>query len=88
MVEYLASKNPQYYYNTILVENLVMRCQVDGNPMEITGCMNQHLIIFEIEKKDSCKEYICDCTCCLQFDFKNCSDEKAVDNDENDADLE
>ena len=57
--------------------------------MEITGCMKQHLIIFKLMKKVFCKEYICDCTCWLQFDFANCSNEKnAVDNDEDDVDLE
>ena len=60
MAEYLASNNPQYYYNMILVESLVMTRQVDGNPMEITGCMKQHLIVFKFKKKVFCKEYICD----------------------------
>ena len=88
MVEYIASKNPQYYYNTILVESLVMTHHVDGNPMEITGCMKPHLIVFKFKKNVFCKEYICDCTYCQQFDFKNYSNENAVDNDEDDADLE
>ena len=58
------------------------------NPMEIAGCMKQHLTVFKLTKKVFCKEYICDCTCCLQFDFKNCLNENAVDNDEDDAGLE
>ena len=32
MAEYLASKNPQYYYNTIPVSR-----QKDGSPIEIQG---------------------------------------------------
>ena len=42
-----------------------MTHQVDGNPMEITGCMKQHLIVFKPKKN-----------------------ENAVDNGEDDADLE
>ena len=34
------------------------------------------------------KEYLCDCASCLQFDFKDCSNYNAVDNCEDDADLE
>ena len=37
MVEYLASKNRQYYYNTIPVETLVITRQVDDNPVEIAN---------------------------------------------------
>ena len=64
-VEYLAWKNPQYYYKKIPVESLVMTRQVDGNAMEITGCMEQHLIVFKPKEKVVCKEHLCDCTCCL-----------------------
>ena len=44
---------------------------------------------FETQEKKNvfCKEYIYDCTCCLQFDFENCSNENAIDNDHDDADL-
>ena len=50
--------------------------------------MKQHLIIFKFNKKVFCKEYLCDGTSCLQFDFENCSNENAVDNVEDDADVE
>ena len=62
VVQYLASKNAQYYYNTILVVSFVMTRQVEDNPLEITGCMKQHLNVFKLKKKVFCKEYICDCT--------------------------
>ena len=88
MVEYLVSKNPQYYYNTIPVESFVMTRQLDCNPMDITGCMKQDLIIFKPKKNVFGKEYLCTCSFCLQFDFENCSGENAVDNDKDDADLE
>ena len=70
------------------MESLVITRQVDDNPMEITDCMIQNLIVFKPKKKFFWKEYLCDCTSCLQFDFKNCSSENAVDNGESDADSE
>ena len=70
MAEYLASKNPQYYYNAIPVSR-----QKDGSPIEIQGCMKQHLIIFKPNKMYFCKEHLCDCMSCLQFDFENCTNE-------------
>lgn len=51
MVEYLFSENCQYYCNTIPVESLVMKCQVDANPMEITGLMKKQGVVFEIQEK-------------------------------------
>ena len=56
--------------------------------MAITGCIKQNLIVFKPKKKLLCKEYLCGCTFCLQFDFENCSNENAADNGEDDADLE
>ena len=56
MVEYLGSKNSQYYYNTVTLESLVIKLQVDSNPMEITGCIKQNLIVFKPKKKLLCKE--------------------------------
>ena len=63
----------QYYYNTIQVEIVVLVCQKDGSPIEVQGCMKQHLIIFKPIEKYFCKEYLCDCTSCLHFDFDNCT---------------
>ena len=37
--------------------------------------MKRHLIIFKPSKKYFCKEYLCDCTSCLHFDFENCTNE-------------
>ena len=82
MADYLASKNPQYYYSTIPVESLVMTRQMDNNPIEILSCMKQHLIVFRPKKEIFCKEYLCDCATCLQFDFENCSNE-STGNDDN-----
>ena len=65
-----------------------MTCQVDGNLVEITGCMKNHLIILKPKKDVFCKEYLCDCTSCLQFNFGDCSNKNAVDNGEDDVDFE
>ena len=91
MAEYLSSKNPQYCYTTILVKSLVLARQNVSNPIELPGCMKQHLIIFKPKEKIFCKEYLCDCNSCFQFDFENCTNEGAVhyDNgDDNDLNCE
>ena len=54
-----------------------------GNPIELPGCMKQHLIIFKPKEKIFCKEYLCDFNSCLQFDFENCTNEDAVHDDNN-----
>ena len=58
MAEYLASQNPLYYYHTIPVESVVLAQQKDGSPIELQGCMKQHLIIFKPNEKYFCKEYL------------------------------
>ena len=78
-VEYLASKNPQYYNQTVAVESLVPDRQKDGSPIEIPGCMKQHLVVFKPKQTIFCKEYLCDCASSLQFDFENCNSEAVYD---------
>ena len=86
MVEYLEMKNPQYYYRTIAAESVVKARAERGDPMEIIGCMKQHLMIFKPNEPVFGKEYLCDCTCCLQFDFKNfCNENLSDDNDDDDT---
>ena len=75
MAEYLASQNPLYYYHTIPVEGVVLAQQKDGSPIVLQGGMKQHLIIFKPNEKYFCKEYLCDFTSCLHFDFGNCTSE-------------
>ena len=70
------------------MDSLVMTHQVDGNPMDIKCCMKEHVIVLKPKKNVFSKEYLCDCTSCLQFDFKDCSNYNAVDSCEDDADLE
>ena len=62
MVEYLASKNPQYYYNIIPVKIVLLARQKDGIPIEIRGFMKQHFIIFKPDENYICLEYLRDCT--------------------------
>ena len=75
MVEYLASKNPQCYYQTVPVESLVLVRRKHGSPIEIPGCMKQDLIIFKPKQTIICKEYLCNCASCFQFDFENLNNE-------------
>ena len=65
-----------------------MTHQVDCNPMEIKCCMKQHLNFLKPKKTVFCKKYLCDCTSCLQCNFEDCSNQNAVNNGEDDADLE
>ena len=46
-----------------------MARHVDSNPMEITGCMKEHLIVLNTIKLVFCREYLYNCTYCLQVHF-------------------
>lgn len=84
MVDYLKSKNPQYYYEIISAKNVVLeRQRKSAQPIEIPGCMKQHLMIYKPNEPIFCKEYLCDCTSCLQFDFEKCLSETVDDVDDN-----
>ena len=90
IVDYLSSINPHYYYTTVPVEDVVKTRHRDHSPFEITGCMKQHLILFNPKKEQFCTEYLCDCASCLQFHFNDCIN-KAVSSEKNpqaDADAE
>ena len=90
IAEYLSSINPHYYYTTVPVEDLVKTRHGDHSPLEITGCMKQHHILFNPKKEQFCTEYLCDCVSCLQFHFDDCIN-KAVSSEKDpqaDADTE
>ena len=72
IVDYLSSINHHYYYTTVPVKDLVKTPHGDHSPLEITGCMKQHLTLFKPKKEQFCTEYLCDCASCLQFHFDDC----------------
>ena len=41
----------------------------------IRNCMKQHLMVFTPTDDIFLKEYLCSCSSCLQFNFKECSKE-------------
>ena len=84
MVQYLSAKNPRYYCSTIPVKSLVLAPQNVGNLIKLPSCMKQYLIIFRPKEKIFCKDYFCYCNSCLQFNFKNCTNEDAVHYDDKD----
>eukprot|EP00795_Rhopilema_esculentum_P002493 gene2493-18157_t len=84
IADYLAKKNPQFFYGHIPAANIFTQRQLDNDLIEIQSCMKQHLIIFSTYKEILCKEYLCDCTHCLQFDFKTCLQEEFENGDEDD----
>ena len=72
---------PTTWWSTLhqKILSLVLVRQKDGSPIEIPGSMKQHLIIFKPKQTIFCKEYLCDCASCLQFDFENCNSEVVYD---------
>ena len=76
IVDYLHIKNPQFYYAHIDPEYLSRkrRDYVEHvEPIEIAGCMKQHMFVYTPNSKEiMCKEYLCDCSKCLQLNFDSC----------------
>ena len=64
------TKESPVFYTTIPVESLVTQRQLGNHPIEILNCMEQHMILLRPQKEIFCKEYLCDCTAFLQFDFE------------------
>ena len=64
------------------VDDLLKTHHGNNSPIEIPGRMKQHLILFNPKKERFCKEYLCDCTSCLQFHFNDCIN-KTVSSEEN-----
>ena len=51
----------------------VDRKRMSRNQIVIHGCMKQHLFDYKPGNAEVFRmEYLCDCTECLKFDFKNC----------------
>ena len=63
---------PDMYYKTIHPEPLGETRQ-NAEEMKIDQCMNMYLFVFKPkETKVYMKEYLCDCTSCLEFNFDAC----------------
>ena len=85
IVNYLATKKPEYSYTEVSALEVVQRRppNVPHTPTVIEQCMKQHMMIFEKNKDIILKEYLCDCSSCILFDFAgSCKNTEAVDEDE------
>ena len=76
ITDYLNIKNPQFYYAHIETDMLAEKRHLftgDCTPIEIKGCMKQHLIVLKPNSTEIvCREYLCDCSHCIDLDFDNC----------------
>ena len=72
IANYLSIKNPQFSYTTISPTNLANKRQAPNNSIELANCTKQHMIVFIPYGEIICKEYLCDCTSCLQLKSSDC----------------
>ena len=83
IVDYLNIKNLQFYYAHIDTDMLAgnrLPYTGDCTPIEIKVCMKQHLIVFKPNSKEIvCREYLCNCSHCIDWDFNNCSSSELSD---------
>ena len=75
IVDYLQIKNPQFSYAHIDAKYLSRKRRdymEHVEPIEIAGCMKQHMFVYTPNSKEiMCKEYLCDCSQCLQLNINN-----------------
>ena len=77
VVEYLQIKCPQFSY-THLPSNEVVKSRIENSEsLIIKDCMKQHLMVFTANEPVICKDYLCSCTSCLEFNFQECSGDDA-----------
>ena len=82
IANYLSIKNPQFSYTTIKSYKSGKRTP---NSIELANCMKQHRIVFIPYGEIICKEYLCDCTSCLQLKFSDCFDSQVSSDHEDDS---
>ena len=76
-VNYLEIKCPPFSY-TLLPSNDVVKLRIGNNKsMIIKDCMKQHLVGFTKNEPVLCREYLCSCSSCLEFNFKECLEDEA-----------
>ena len=77
VVDYLEIKCPHFSY-THLPSDDVVKSRIENNEsMIIKDCMKQNLMAFTKNEPVLCKEYLCSCSSCLEFNFKECSGDEA-----------
>ena len=81
IVNYLATKKPDYSYTHVPALEVVTKRNAPHTPKEIEDCMKQHMMVFQSNKDVILKEYLCECNPCRKFEFDNC--EREVEEDQN-----
>ena len=77
VVDYLEIKCSCFSY-THLPSDDVVKSRIENNEsMIIKDCMKQNLMAFTKNEPVLCKEYLCSCSSCLEFNFKECSGDEA-----------
>ena len=77
IVNYLATKKPDYSYTHVPALEVVTKRNAPHTPKEI----KQHMMVFQSNKDVISKEYPCECNPCRKFEFDNC--EREVEEDQN-----
>ena len=89
IVDYPNINNPQFCYGHIDNDMLAQKRHLytgDCTPKQIKGCMIQHLIVSKSNSTELvCREYLCDCSHCIDLDFDNCSSSELLDGADNDT---
>ena len=77
VIDYLEMKWPHFSY-THLPSDDVVKSRIENNEsMILKGSIKQHLMVFTKNEPVLCKEYLCPCSSCLEFNFKECSGDEA-----------
>ena len=77
VVDYLKIKCPHFSYTHLPSDDLVKLRIENKESMIVKDCMKQHLMVFTKNEPVLCKEYMCSCSSCLEFNFKECSGDEA-----------
>ena len=80
IVNYLATKKPDYSFTHVPALEVVTKCNAPHTPKEIKDCMKQHMV-FQSNKVVILKKYLSECNPCRKFEFDNC--ERQVEKDQN-----
>ena len=81
IVNYLATKKPDYSYTHVPALAVVAKRNAPHTPKEIKYCMKQHMMVFQSNKDVILKDYLCESNPCRRFGFDNCGRE--VEEDQN-----
>ena len=75
----------------LIYKNAIKSNEIRQDPLPIKGCMELHMLCFDLDGSIQAKVNTCSCDECLLGKFISCSEEKgytvvAIDNDTSDSD--